>query len=411
MMLLAASLLTFGLTSCSDNDNDDDNTGNISAGDTYLKSVLQADVNYTINPTYKAMAEAASDLYDEVKAMRQASTNNGVTAAMVQEACDSWKEARAQYEMSEAFLLGAASDYNIDPHIDTWPLDVSALLITLKDDGQMARLDGDDGPAVAHDDLGMTKLGFHGIEFILFRNGQPRDASELNANGKDSYNQDGNDFTSISGERELIYAQAVAGDLRNAIYQLEVCWNENAPASHKQVLEDLEYATSMPSSSNTYGWNLMNAGNAGSTYPSIKSAASAVLVGDNGCGGIADEVGLTKIGNPHTGADINYIESPYSYNSLTDFFDNIQSIENVWNGGQEGNRSEYSFANYFKTYNAELGTEVQEAIDNAQAKIKAIPAPFVLNYKSAACDEAMAACTALKQKLEEANDFIQSNNK
>ena len=95
------------------------------------------------------------------------------------------------------------------------------------------RLSGDDGDVVANGDLGQTLLGFHGIEFILFRDGQPRKASELNANGHDSWNRNGLDFTQLSGDYELTFAKAVAGDLRNSVYRLECCWNKvcrKAPA-------------------------------------------------------------------------------------------------------------------------------------------------------------------------------------
>lgn len=50
------------------------------------------------------------------------------TQAAVSAACDSWKTARKDWEWSEAFLFGAAGDYEIDPHIDTWPVDQTALV-------------------------------------------------------------------------------------------------------------------------------------------------------------------------------------------------------------------------------------------------------------------------------------------
>lgn len=165
----------------------------------------------------------------------------------------------------------------------------------------------------------------------------------------------------------------------------------------------------------TYGENMKAAGQIGSLYRSVKNAISAILVGDDGCGGISDEVGLTKITNPFSGKDPSYIESPYSYNSLTDFWDNIQSINNVWSGGVTGNRSDYSMAGYFKKYNPPIGNEVQTAIDDAQTKIKAIPTPFVLTFNATANKEtiqaAIDACKNLTDVLNKADDFVQSNNK
>ena len=410
LLMVAVCSGSFSLSSCSDDDNNKSGTS-LSEGDKFLQKVLAANVDNTINPTYRDMATAASNLYDEIGELLAASKTNSVTQAMVDKACESWKSARAYYENSEAFLLGASSDYKIDPHIDTWPLDLTALYTTLKNEAQIQRLAGEDGASVANGDLGQNLLGFHGVEFILFRDGANRKAEELNSNGHDSYNEDGLNFTNFSGEYELIFAYAVAGDLRNSIYQMETSWNEDAPQEHRDIMDDLEWSSTMPSSDESYGWNMKKAGEAGSTYRTVKNAISGILVGDGGAAGIADEVGLVKIGNPYTGADIHYIESPYSYNSLVDFYDNIQSISNVWNGGVVGNRSNYSFAKYFEKYNAEIGIEVQTAIDNAQAKINAIPKPFVLNYTSPKCQDAINACTALVSALNKANDFIQNTDK
>lgn len=414
-LCLLAGTMTLSFTSCSD-DNSDDNgsSAELSAGDQYLQNVLTTYVDSTVNPTYKAMAEAADELYTVVQAILVASRTQSVTQDQIDEACSLWKEARKRYEKSEAFLLGAAADYNIDPHIDTWPLDLATLHTTLSNTTQIEGYDyttdeeRDAAVAKANSDLGQNLLGFHGLEFILFRDGENRKAAELN--GYDSYNEDGLDFTSFSGEYEMIYADVVAGDLRNSIYRLEVCWNENAPQSHFDVMDALEWSSTMPSSSLSYGQNMKNAGKAGSTYSSVKATCSAVLAGDGGCSGIADEVGQVKIGNPYSGADVNYIESPYSYNSLTDFWDNIQSIANVWYGGVEEGRGEYSFDAYFKKYQPEIATEMENAITNAQAAIEAIPSPFVENYTSPKCAAAMEACNTLSDALKDANDFIVSTN-
>ncbi len=420
LLLSAAFAMTISFNSCSSSNDDDDaggGTSQLSESDKYLQSVLSSYVDNTVNPTYDSLAVKCTDLYNEVSDLLTASKKNAVTQDMVDKACASWRNSRKFYESSEAFLLGAASDYDIDPHIDTWPLDLSAFHTQLTNEAMVERLAGDDGDVVANGDLGQTLLGFHGIEFILFRDGNPRDASELNANGHDSWKRNGLDFTKLTGDYELTFARAVTGDLRNSVYRLECCWNEDAPKDHRSLIEErLEWNTYMMSNNSvTYGENMKKAGQSGSLYTTVKSAISAILVGDKGCAGISDEVGLTKITNPFSGQDPSYIESPYSYNTLTDFWDNIQSIDNVWNGGTEGNRSENSMANYFKKYNSAIGQEVQNAIDDAQAKIKAIPAPFENNFNlpanKATIQAAIDACKTLTDALTKADDFVQSNNK
>ena len=77
--------------------------------------------------------------------------------------------------------------------------------------------------------------------------------------------------------------------------------------------------------------------------------------------------------------DISYVESPYSYNSITDFQDNIRSIRNVWYGSTDGKAAEMSFHGFFAnlTGGAATNTAVENAINNAIGNIGNMPSPFV----------------------------------
>ena len=393
--LLLSTVFTLGISSCSSDDDNKTSSTSLSEGDQLLQQAITSDVNNTINPTYKALADSYSQLCEALAAMKTGS----ITQTQVDAACKIFLNARSNYERSEAFLLGAASHFSIDPHIDSWPLDLASLQKLLTSNSSIATASNYD----------QSLIGFHGIEFILFRDGKNRDAQELN--NKDTYNQDGMDFTTVSGSREIEFAAAVSEDLRNSVYQLECSWNENAPKSHFDILDNLgkAYTTDLEKS---YGYDMQNAGNTGSTYTSVKAAVSAILSGDHGAAGIADEVGNTKINNPYSGADVSYIESPYSQHSLIDFQNNIHSIENLWYGGTASNRNNgKSFHDYFAKYNAETGKRVETAITNALSQINAIPAPFVKNYKNAQCAKAIAACQELSDALSAADQFVQKTNK
>lgn len=200
----------------------------------------------------------------------------------------------------------------------------------------------------------------------------------------------------------MTYAIAVAGDLRNKCYQLQISWAgaDNVDANRvTKVVDELEWNTTVAGGENSYTQNMMLAGQVGSTYTSWTGAMQAII---DGCKTIADEVGTSKIGKPHTGEDKNYIESPYSYNSITDFYDNIISIQNAYMGGIEGQRDESkSLHNYMASVNADLDTKTIHAITSALTKIKAMKAPFVLNYTDDSCQEAMDACKALDDVLTE----------
>ena len=52
-------------------------------------------------------------------------------------------------------------------------------------------------------------IGFHGLEFVLFREGKERTAAMLNANETEK------GMASVKGIDELAFAAAVAGDIYN----------------------------------------------------------------------------------------------------------------------------------------------------------------------------------------------------
>ena len=375
--MVAIVFATLNFVSCK---RDDDST----VEDAQAAAVAEQFVDNTVAPTYTALAAKAEQLADQLAALKANPTNAGV-----REACETFLAAREQWEMSEAFLFGAAGDFGIDPHIDSWPLDEDAFNTLMNSPAMIEALDGEDGDAVAGDRLGNALLGFHGIEYILFANGQPKDVSNITAN-------------------QWIYVAAVAGDLRNRCYQLEVGWiGDKAPKSHIEKLDELEIAYTVAGSGNSYGDNMKNAGKAGSTYASRTAALMAIL---QGCSDIADEVGSSKIYAAWHGEDITYIESPYSQKSIIDFHNNIVSIRNAYMGGVEGKRDESkSMHNYVNKINASLDARVLNAIDNALAKIDAMPAPFVLHYSDAANGEAVEACSALSDVLGEAIEAIRNN--
>lgn len=403
-----AMALTVSFSSCSSSDDDNTNpeTGKTVAQEQAeaLKEISAQIVDATIHDTYKNLADSASLLADQLQAMRESAKTKSVTQAQVEKACELFKGARANYEKSEAFLLGAASMYNVDPHIDSWPLDVDALAAAMNNPNNIAGLDSEDGDVYANGQFGSNCLGFHGIEFILFYKGEARNAAQFNGTAeKDDVHQ----VLTCSGEEELIYAAAVAGDLRNNCYILQCGWDPTSDKSHAAKLDDIEQNYLM-SSGIGFGEDFKEA----ITYRSTRAALAAILTGDHGAMGICDEVAKQKIGRPYSGTsdeDINYIESPYSYNSITDFYDNIVSIEDVWYGGMANNRNaNKSFSAYFAKYHAAEGKAVETAISNAQAEIKKMKRPFVLNRTDAQAGKAIQALNTLSDALKAANQALQA---
>ncbi|MDR0541559.1 MAG: hypothetical protein LBH19_05025 [Dysgonamonadaceae bacterium] len=239
-----------------------------------LEQIVPNYVDNTIIPTYKSLADNAIDLE---KALVELKANK--TDANVHIACDEWIASRKFWEQSEAFLFGAAADFGIDPHIDTWPLDRNALVAELNNADHIAAMAADDGAAWAGEKLGAGLLGFHGVEYILFKNGQQKPVSEIT-------------------ESELIYAIAVAGDLRNQCIRLEAAWagKDNVSAEKQAIIDEFELGITI-ANGQSYGENMKKAGKAGSTYKSFTDAAEDII---QGCIDISDEVAAMKIGKPCT---------------------------------------------------------------------------------------------------------------
>ncbi len=370
VLVAASALLAVSVSSCKKT-NETQDEANIETKNAIIKQYL----DHTVYPTYGNLAAKAETLVGDLETLKADKTQ-----ANLDKACASFLEARHWWEMSEAFLYGAASDFGIDPHIDSWPLDETEFNSLMSQLDLIALLAQDEDGSIAKEKLAPQLLGFHGLEYILFRNGQARPVSEIT----DDY---------------MIFVVAVARDLRNHCYQLEVSWNANAPKAHKDLLEELEFNTTL-ANGNTYGENMTLAGQAGSTYASRTHAMQAIL---DGCIDIADEVGTSKIGKPHTGDDPTYVESPYSQKSITDFADNIASVKNAYMGGNDGERDEdRSVHRFINDFNAELDAKVVNAINNAITKINNMKAPFVNNYLDASAGEAMEACQDLSDMLSEA---------
>lgn len=307
--------------------------------------------------------------------------------AALDQACADWKVARANWENTEAFLFGAADVYSIDPHTDTWPVAANDLANVLRDEKAMSNLDN----FIKTANSGI--LGYHGLEYVLFREGQPRKIDQI---------------TNL----EYNYICAVAKDLYHATATLEACWDSKESNAERQTIAKEYVAThlAIDDDGNQEG-ALESFQNFGKAFKNPgtgdwETALDAMLEIISGCQDIIGEVGQSKIGLPYTGEDATYIESPYAYNSIIDFYDNIVSCKNALYGKMDATSPTEQSLIYFclNAGNATLAAQakaVQTKLDNALAKIKAMKAPFALYYSDASCKVAIDALGELDDALGE----------
>ena len=316
---------------------------------------------------------------------------NGTQAALDQ-ACAYWKTARANWENTEAFLFGAADVYSIDPHTDTWPVAANDLADVLRDEKAMSNLDN----FIKTANSGI--LGYHGLEYVLFRQGKPRDISQL---------------TNL----EYNYICAVAKDLYYATATLEAAWDSkesnterhqialNYVATHNSINDDGDAEGALGEFTN-FGKAFKNPGTG-----DWETALDATLEIISGCQDIIGEVGDSKIGLPYTGEDATYIESPYAYNSIVDFYDNIVSCKNALYGSMGATAPNEKSLIYFckNAGNATLAAQANTVctkLENALTKINAMKAPFALYYSDASCKVAIDALGELDDALSEMGETL-----
>ena len=315
------------------------------------------------------------------------SDNSVVTGSQeaLDQACNDWKTARANWENTEAFLFGAADVYSIDPHTDTWPVAANDLADVLRDEKAMANLDN----FIKTANAGI--LGYHGLEYVLFRQGLPRKIDQI---------------TNL----EYNYICAVAKDLYNATSTLEAAWDSKESNAERQRIAKEYVATHLAIDDDgnqegaldgfqNFGKAFKNPGTG--DWETALDATREII---SGCQDIIGEVGDSKIGLPFTGEDKTYIESPYAYNSITDFYDNIVSCKNALYGSMNATAPNEKSLIYFckNAGNATLAAQANEVtakLDAALDKIKAMKAPFALYYTDGSCKVAIDALGELDDAL------------
>ena len=377
MMFAAALTFTMGLTSCSDDDNDE-HVGTFSSNE--LKEVNADYVDNTIIATYRNLANYNKQLVADINAM---SDDAGVAKA-----CETWKQSRKWWEFSEAFLFGAAGDYAIDPHTDTWPFDRTQFdkYMSLYKDAKLGEEGFESETNTINEAIatGQNLTGFHAVEYLIFREGLPRHFADMTAN-------------------EIYFAKTAAQDLYLSSLKLVSAWGGEVSAEEQALLDEVEFASAI-----NYGENFKNAGNAGSTYSTVLLASKEIIAGAND---IIGEVRDSKIGAPATGEDVNYIESPHAHNSVQDFYDNIMSVKHAIYGGctVDGTTPEAKSLIGVCLKNDKTKAAAQNVmtnLENALSKISNMKKPFVLYYTDQSAKDAMEALDGLEESLNALNDLL-----
>lgn len=374
LSIAAMFAATMMFTSC---DDDNDDVDSSAEKEEFFANINKDLVNKTIIPIYTNLKDSNADLLDAINKLQEPDAQQDD----VDDACEAWKAARKYWEQSESFLYGPATDFGIDPHTDTWPFDRTAFDNYIRRYPDLA--EDEDAQAIVAEAIatGQSLTGFHAVEYLLFRNGSPRNIEDITNN-------------------ELWFCAKAAEDLYLASVKLVSAWGGEITEDEEALLEEAEFE------SRNYGENMINAGKAGSTYTSVTLGTIQIL---EGCQDIIDEVAHSKIGHPYTGEDKNYIESPHAYNSIQDFYDNVLSCAFALNGGANkiNNYTANSVMAYASAHYPEEANNVKQALEDALDAIDNMKRPFVTYYQDQSAGKAIEALEALDDAIDKLKEKLE----
>jgi putative iron-regulated protein len=331
---------------------DDETTTATDNPDVVKQSILNDLAANVIVATYDDMKAKANQLATDI-----ATLNTQTTEANLAACRQSWLGVRQAWERSEGFLFGPVATNNIDPRIDTWPVNYQSLDSVLKNNQTYS----DSYIESLEDGL----RGFHPIEYILFGQDGKKAAPDFTQNQKD-------------------YLVALVENLK------KLC---NAAADDWHNGHTTDFTT--PGGTSVYGTQR-------EVYEELVNAMA----------GICDEVANGKIKEPYDMKDPSLEESPFALNSIKDFTDNIRSVENIYTGKYTADGR--GMEDFVKMYNLSLHNKISQNIQAAINSLNNITVPFgqAITQQTTQVENAMAAINTLHQTLDaELLPLVQANTK
>lgn len=231
------------------------------------------------------------------------------------EAREKWKAMRTTWEQTESWLFGPVEADNIDPRIDTWPVDFNQLngILNNQDVINETYVDG------LEDEL----KGFHPIEFLLWGQNGTKTASQ---------------FT----QREKDYLQALTQNLVKLSTEVKNTWV------------------------NGYNVQLKTAGTTSTEFNTKQLAFTQIV---DAMAGICGEVADSKISEPFDSSDPTKEESPFAKNSFVDFQNNIKGIMAIYQGNF--NKDGKGLEDLVRANNLSLDNEIKSKHAAALAALQA----------------------------------------
>ncbi len=337
--LLIGGIALSSLAACKKDDDDKDENADPA---TVKKEIVTSLANNVILPTYADMGTLSNTLYTAITTFNANSTDANLQACR-----NAWLSVRNAWESSEGFLFGPVATNNIDPRIDTWPVNYVSLDSVLQNQDTYTN--------AYIESLEDALRGFHPIEYLIF-------------------GQDGTKTAADFTPRQKDYLLALAENLKGLCNQVTADWNA------------------------TYTTQFLNPGST-SVYTTQREVYEEVV---NAIIGICDEVANGKIKEPFDLKDPSLEESPFALNSIKDFTNNMHSVENIYFGKYSSNDGR-GLEDLVKIYNLSLHNKISQQIQAAIQSLNNITMPFgqAINGQATQVQNSIDAINTLKGTLED----------
>lgn len=325
--------------------------GSSSDSDTFdydVDAVISNTVNGVIVTGYENLDAKADDLITAVTALKTNFEASQLTDNTVIAAQNAWKAAREPWEQGESHIFGPVDSLEIDPHLDSWPLNTTDLQAEVTDAASGYTVED---VLASNDEI----QGFHAMEYLLFGDGESDNSKAAT------------EFTI----GEINYLIALAGAFDKYTGDLHTSWNS--------------YHNLDDANSEAFKTFLLETDN--DVYSSQLAVMEELI---DGMIGIVDEVGNGKIADPFgtssETADTSKVESQYSWNSLTDFANNIKGVQNVYRGEFSGEADVVGIVDFVAAADSELSQRVDDEISAAIVAIEAIGGTNSMPFREAITD-------------------------
>jgi putative iron-regulated protein len=308
----------------------------VSGGPFDASEILRGFAEETVFLTYRSLADEAEVLRQFVVRLSNTVNGDNLEAAQTQ-----WRETRTPWEASEGFLFGPVGEAGLDPRLDSWPVNKTDL-----DNILASSADLTDPDVIAL--LDNTVKGFHTIEFLLFDDGT------------------GTAGTAFIGNRDTpSIVAALTANARRVQYMIGVTTHLAETAE--------ELADAWDPADGNFAAQVSQAGKSSTRWQSQRSALQEII---EAIAGIADEVANGKISDPYFEQNTRLVESQFSFNSLADFTNNMESVRNVYQGANTLGCFTAGLSAYVVTVDAALDARVRAEIQDTVDAIAAIEPPF-----------------------------------